>query len=42
MLDPIDSSTELHQDEGNSGIIDLIDPVSDYLPDQLNFFSQSA
>jgi hypothetical protein len=42
MLDPIDSSTGLHQDEGNIGFIDLIDPTSDYLPDQLRFFSHSA
>jgi hypothetical protein len=28
-LDPIDSSTGPHQDEGNSG---YIDPASDYLP----------
>jgi hypothetical protein len=32
-LDPIDSSTRSHQDEGNSGIIDPIDSVSDYLSD---------
>jgi hypothetical protein len=38
MLDPIDSLTRSHQDEGNSGIIDPIDPAFDYLPDQLNFF----
>jgi hypothetical protein len=38
MLDPIDSSTRSHQDEGNSRFIDLIDPASDYLPDQLRFF----
>jgi hypothetical protein len=38
MLDPIDSSTGSHQDEGNSDFIDLIDPASDYLPDQLRFF----
>jgi hypothetical protein len=37
-LDLIDSSTGSHQDEGNSGFIDLIDPASDYLPDQLRFF----
>jgi hypothetical protein len=37
-LDPIDSSTGSHQDEGNSGFINLIDPASDYLPDQLRFF----
>jgi hypothetical protein len=37
-LDPIDSSTRSHQDEGNSGIIDPIDSVSGYLPDQLKFF----
>jgi hypothetical protein len=34
-LDPIDSSTGSHQDEGNTGFIDLIDPTSNYLPDQL-------
>jgi hypothetical protein len=39
MLDPIDSSTKSHQDEGNSGIIDPTDSASDYLSDQLNFFS---
>jgi hypothetical protein len=38
MLDPIDSSTRSHQDEGNSGIIDLIDLASDYLPDQVKIF----
>jgi hypothetical protein len=38
MLDPIDSLTESHQDEGNSSFIDLIDPASNYLPDQLRFF----
>jgi hypothetical protein len=38
-LDLIDSSTRSHQDEGNSGIIDLIDSASDYLFDQLNFSS---
>jgi hypothetical protein len=38
MLDPIDSSTRSHQDEGNSEIIDPIDSASDYLPDQLKFF----
>jgi hypothetical protein len=32
-LDPIDSSTGSYQDEGNSGLIDLIDPVFDYLSD---------
>jgi hypothetical protein len=37
MLDPIDSSTRSHQDEGNSGIIDSIDSTFDYLPDQLKF-----
>jgi hypothetical protein len=37
-LDPIDSSTGSHQDEGNSGFFDLIDSPSDYLLDQLNFF----
>jgi hypothetical protein len=37
-LDPIDSSTRSHQDEGNSRIIDPIDSASDYLPDQLKFF----
>jgi hypothetical protein len=31
-LDPIDSLTKSHQDEGNSRIIDLIDSASDYLP----------
>jgi hypothetical protein len=36
-LDQIDSSIKSHQDEGNSGFIDLIDPASDYLPDQLIF-----
>jgi hypothetical protein len=38
MLDPINSSTESPRDEGNSGFIDLIDPASDYLSDQLRFF----
>jgi hypothetical protein len=38
MLDPIDSSTGSHQTEGNSGFIDLIDPASDYLSNQLIFF----
>jgi hypothetical protein len=38
MLDPIDSSSGSHQGEGNSGFIDLIDPASDYLSDQLRFF----
>jgi hypothetical protein len=33
-----DSSTGLRQDEGNSGFIDLIDPASDYLLNQLRFF----
>jgi hypothetical protein len=42
MLDLIDSSIGSHQDEGNSGFIDLIDPVSNYLFDQLRFFSQLA
>jgi hypothetical protein len=37
-LDPIDSSIGTHQDEENSVFIDLIDPGSDYLPDQLRFF----
>jgi hypothetical protein len=37
-LDPIDSSTGSHQHEGNSRFIDLIDPKSDYLPNQLRFF----
>jgi hypothetical protein len=37
-LDPIYSSIGSHQDKGNSGFIDLIDPVSNYLPDQLRFF----
>jgi hypothetical protein len=34
----MDFSTGSHQDEGNSGITDLIDPTSEYLPDQLRFF----
>jgi hypothetical protein len=38
MLDLIDSSIGSHQDEGNSGLINLIDPASDYLLDQLRFF----
>jgi hypothetical protein len=38
MLSLIDSSTGSQQDEENSGFIDLIDPTSDYLPDQLRFF----
>jgi hypothetical protein len=38
MIDPIDSSIESHQDEGNSGFIDPIDRSSDYLLDQLIFF----
>jgi hypothetical protein len=38
MLDLIDSSTESHQDEENSVFIDLIDPASNYLSDQLKFF----
>jgi hypothetical protein len=38
MLDPVDSLTELHQDEANSGLINPIDPASDYLLDQLRFF----
>jgi hypothetical protein len=38
MLDLIDSSTGLYQEKGNSRFIDLIDPASDYLPDQLRFF----
>jgi hypothetical protein len=42
MLDPIDSSTRSHQDEGNSEIIDLVDSTSDYLPNQLIFFLQST
>jgi hypothetical protein len=42
MLDPIDSSIGSHNDEVNSGFIDLIDPTSDYLPDQLRFFPQSV
>jgi hypothetical protein len=33
MLDSIDFSTGSHQDEGNIGFIDLIDPTSDDLPD---------
>jgi hypothetical protein len=37
-LDLINSSTGSHQDEGNSGFIDPIDPASDRLPDQLRFF----
>jgi hypothetical protein len=41
MLDPIDSSMISHQDEGNSGIIDPIDSVSDYLLYQLNFFQST-
>jgi hypothetical protein len=32
------SSTKSHQDGWNSRFIDLIDPASDYLLDQLNFF----
>jgi hypothetical protein len=32
-LDQIDSSIKSHQDEENSGFIDLIDPASDYLSD---------
>jgi hypothetical protein len=39
MLDLIDSSMRSHQDEGNSGIIDPIDSVSDYLLDRLKFSS---
>jgi hypothetical protein len=35
MLDLIDFSTESHQDEGNSGFIDLVDLTSDQLLDQL-------
>jgi hypothetical protein len=38
MLDPIDSSMRSHQDEGNNGIVDLINSASDYLPDQFKFF----
>jgi hypothetical protein len=38
MIDLIDSSTRSHQDEGNSGFIDQIDPAFDYLPVQLKFF----
>jgi hypothetical protein len=38
MLDLIDSSTGSYQEKGNSRFIDLIDPASDYLPDQLRFF----
>jgi hypothetical protein len=34
-LDPIDIKIGSHQDKGNSVFIDLIDLVSDYLPDQL-------
>jgi hypothetical protein len=34
-LDPIDSSTGSHQDEGNSQFIDPIDLAYDYLSDQL-------
>jgi hypothetical protein len=34
-LDLIDSPTGSHQDEGNSGFIDLIDLESDYLSNQL-------
>jgi hypothetical protein len=34
-LDPIDSSTGSHQDEGNNQFIDPIDLASDYLPGQL-------
>jgi hypothetical protein len=37
-IDPIYSSMRSHQDEWNSGIIDLIDSASDYLPDQFKFF----
>jgi hypothetical protein len=37
-LDPIDSLTRSHQDEGISKIIDPIDSTSDYLPDQVKFF----
>jgi hypothetical protein len=37
-LDLINSSMRSHQDEGNSGIIDLIDSASDYLLNQLKFF----
>jgi hypothetical protein len=36
-LDPINSSIGSHEDEGNSGFIDLNDSASDYLPDQLRF-----
>jgi hypothetical protein len=32
-LDPIDSSTRSHQDEGNSRFIDPTDPAFDYLLD---------
>jgi hypothetical protein len=38
MLDLIDSSIGSHQDEENSGFIDLIDPAFDYLSEQLEFF----
>jgi hypothetical protein len=37
-LDLIDSSTRSQQDEGNNGFINPIDPLSDYLSDQLRFF----
>jgi hypothetical protein len=37
MLDPIDSSIGSHQDEGNTGFIDPIDPTSNYFSDQLRF-----
>jgi hypothetical protein len=40
-LDPINSSTRSHQDEGNNEIIDSIDSASDYLSDQLNFFQST-
>jgi hypothetical protein len=36
--DPIDSWTGSHQDEENSGFIDLIDPASNNLSNQLRFF----
>jgi hypothetical protein len=38
MLDLINSLIGSHQNERNSEFIDLINPVYNYLPDQLKFF----
>jgi hypothetical protein len=38
-VDPIDSSTGSHQDEGHSVFINVIDPMSDYPPISSDFSS---